>query len=353
MMAVKLGVAGLRVGAAFFDIVAKREDVELAAICDIDKDLLAAKAKEYGIAQAFTHYEDLLGTDVDAVVLATPIQVHGPQAIAALEASKHVLCQYIAAEDEAEAERLLVAAQKSGCAYQFIETDCYERKNLIMQALARKGVFGELTMGRGHYIHDCKAMGRHADGTLTWRGELWMESPGGRVSAVHNAVPLLELFDERVTEVYCYGPGPRTMPEFQKHDRVTTVGKLSSGRIVEMVDDVLSWHPGGSGYCLQGTQGCFEFDRAAVVEDGKISAWKDLATLEKEYALAGLLEDQGGHASAWGACLDAFLSAIASGTPPPQGLLDALHITAIGWAANESLRTGQPARVVQFDASSA
>lgn len=345
----KLGIVGLRVGAAFFDIVAKREDVELAAVCDIDEDVLSAKAKEHGVSQVFTNYRDLLRTDVDAVVLATPIQVHGSQAIAAFEAGKHVLCQYIAAEDEVEAERLIVAAGKSGCIYQFIETDCYERKNLVMQALVRKGVFGELTMGRGYYIHDCKTMGRHADGTLTWRGELWMESPGGRVSAIHNAAPLLELFGERVVEVYSYGPGPRTMPEFQKHDRVTTVGKLPSGRIIEMVDDVLSWHPACCGYCLQGTQGCFEFDRAAMVEDGKISAWKDLATLEKEYELGGLIEDRGGHASAWGACLDAFLNAIAAGTPPPQGLFDALHITAIGWAANESLRSGQPAAVVQFD----
>jgi len=38
-----------------------------------------------------------------------------------------------------------------------------------------------------------------------------------------------------------------------------------------------------------------------------------------------------------------------AGTPPRQDLSDSPHITAIGWAANESLRTGLPAKVIQYD----
>lgn len=345
----KLGVVGLGIGSEFFDVVKQMDDVSITAICDISESRLREVAAEQGISEAHTSLEALLKTDVDVVVIATPIQVHGRQAIAALKAGKHVLCQYIAAMDLEEAEELIRAYETSGCQYMFIETDCYERKNMVMQALARKGVLGELTMGRGHYIHDCKALGRNPDGSLTWRGELWMESPGGRVSAVHNAMPLLEIFGERVVEVYSYGPGARTAPEYTKHDRVTTVAKLPSGRVLEFVDDVFSWHPGLSGYCVQGTKGCFEFDRAAVLENGRLSPWKDLETLVTEYNLGSLIEDAGGHRSAWAACLQAFLSAIQNNRTPPQDLYDALHITAIGWAANESLRSGAPAKVVQFD----
>jgi predicted dehydrogenase len=345
----KLGVVGLRVGRQLFEVVEQMEQVEIGAVCDICEARVREVAEQQGIGGAFTSLEQLLQTDVDVVVLATPIQVHGVQAIAAMRAGKHVLCQYIAAMDLPEAQQLIQVSQSSGCQYMFIETDCYERKNMVMMALARQGVLGELTMGRGHYLHDCKTMGRHPDGTLTWRGELWMESPGGRFSAVHSAMPLLELFGERVTEVYSYGPGPRSLPEFALHDRVTTVAKLPSGRVLEFVTDVLSARPGLAGYCLQGTRGCFEFDRAAVLAEGKISPWKDLDTLEREFALKGLIEDAGGHRSAWGACLQAFLAAIEGRTRPPQDLFDALHITAIGWAANQSLRSGRPEKVVQFD----
>ncbi len=347
---IKIGVVGLGVGNALFDVVKRMDDIEVSAICDINAVLLRKVADEQGIRSVHASMDDLLQTDVDIVVLATPIQQHGSQALAAMRAGKHVLCQYIAAADAREAEALIRISESSGCKYMFIETDCYEHRTMAMMALARQGVFGALTIGRGHYIHDCKGMGRNADGSLTWRGELWMESPGGRVSAVHNAMPLLELFGERVVEVFSYGPGARTLPEFTKHDRVTTVAKLPSGRILEFIDDVFSWRPHLFGYCLQGTRGCFEFDRAAVLEDGKISDWKDLDALEQAYELkAALIEDREGHGSAWGACLRAFVTAIGRNQRPPQDLFDALHITAIGWAANESLRSGLPARVLQFD----
>ena len=345
----KIGVVGLGVGNAFFDVVKQLPGVAVGAICDIDEQRLRKVGQEQGIQELHTSLDDMLRTDVDIVVLATPIQVHGSQAIAAMRAGKHVLCQYVAATDLKEAEELVRLSKTSGCKYMFIETDCYQRGNMVMMALARKGVLGELTMGHGQYLHDCKSLARNPDGTLTWRGKLWMASLSAGTSAVHNSMPLLEVFGERVTEVYSYGPGSRTAPEFTRHDRVTTVGKLPSGRVLEFVDDVVSWRPESCGYCLQGTKGCFEFDRAAVVEGEKLSPWKDLDTLVREFKLESLIEDSGGHRSAWRACLQAFLTAIEQGTTPPQDLFDALHITAIGWAANESLHTGLPAKVIQFD----
>jgi predicted dehydrogenase len=197
----RIGLVGLGVGSAFFEVVRGIPDVEVAAVCDTDAERLDRVKAEQGIERTFTDFEQLLGGDVELVVISTPIQVHGQHALAAMEAGKHVLCQYIAAMDPDEAEALIRAKRASGVRYMFIETDCYERKNLVMMELAKRGILGELTMGRGHYIHDCKTMGRKPDGSLTWRGELWMESPGGRVSAVHNAMPLLEAFGERVAEV--------------------------------------------------------------------------------------------------------------------------------------------------------
>jgi len=346
----KIGVVGLGIGNAFFDVVKQLKDVSVGAICDIDELRLRKVGQEQGIKELHTSLDGLLRTDVDLVVLATPIQVHGSQAIATMRAGKHVLCQYVAATELKEAEELVRLSKSSGCKYMFIETDCYVRTNMVMMALARKGVLGELTIGHGQYLHDCKYLARNPDGTLTWRGKLWKASLSAGTSAVHNSMPLLEVFDERVTEVYSYGPGSRTAPEFTRHDRVTTVAKLPSGRVLEFVDDVVSWRPESCGYCLQGTRGCFEFDRATVVEEGKLSPWKDIDTLVRQFGLEeSLIKDAGGHHSAWRACLQSFLTAIEQGTTPPQDLFDALHITAIGWAANESLRTGLPAKVIQFD----
>ena len=198
----RVGVVGLRQAAGLINIFESHPDTRVTAICDINEALLSEVGERHGIEQRFTDYEAFVQTDVDIVELSTPIQVHGQQAIAAMREGKHVLCQYIAAKDLAEASELLCVARASGKKYMFIETDCYEQKNRIMMELARRGVFGELTSGRGEYIHDCKRLGYNPDGSYTWRGEQWMQGLGAMAVGVHTCMPLLKMFGEWV-ETLC------------------------------------------------------------------------------------------------------------------------------------------------------
>jgi predicted dehydrogenase len=54
---------------------------------------------------------------VDAVYVGTPVFLHAPQTIQSLQAGKHVLCEKPMAMNEAEARRMLQAADKSGRAF--------------------------------------------------------------------------------------------------------------------------------------------------------------------------------------------------------------------------------------------
>lgn len=65
--------------------------VALAAVCDPVPGRASAAAEKFGVAQAFTSYEELLAAgDVDAVTIASPIGLHYEQGNLALEAGKHV-----------------------------------------------------------------------------------------------------------------------------------------------------------------------------------------------------------------------------------------------------------------------
>ncbi len=345
----RVGLVGLRQAKSFIPLFNALPDTEVTALCDIDEDFLNQVGEESGIEERFSDYDEFLKSDITIVSLSTPIQVHGEQSIKALRAGKHALCQYIAAREEEEANELIQVVRDSGKKYMMIETDCYERRNLIMMALAAKGAYGELTFGRGHYIHDCKTLGHHPDGSLTWRGEQWMIGPGGMSNGVHTCVPLLTVFGERVEEVFSYGPGSRTLPKFNWSDRVTTAAKLPSGRVLELVTDVLSWHPAVCGYYVQGTKGFFEFKQGAFVEEEKLCPTKDLDQLVEDFGLEDALQDRGGHTSSWQAIITEFIDSINEDRHPSEDLEIALHITAIGWAADESLQTGMPAKVKSFD----
>ena len=83
----KVGIAGGRGLSTLMGFKAM-ENVEIAALCDLDEELLKAKSSEHGIPHTYRVFDDMLESDVDAVVIATPMQCHVPQAIAALEAGK-------------------------------------------------------------------------------------------------------------------------------------------------------------------------------------------------------------------------------------------------------------------------
>jgi len=81
----------------------------------------------------------------------------------------------------------------------------------------------------------------------------------------------------------------------------------------------------------------------------KEGRWQSLEELAVEHRLDDIAEDHGGHVSSWEMCVGEFISAIVNDTRPRMDLYDALHITAIGWAAEESMRTGKCVEVIQYD----
>src|SRR5258708_38045548 len=75
----------------------------------------AAFAAKHGYAHWSTDYDAALADpDIDAVIIATPSEVHAAQAIAALERGKHVLVEIPRAMNLADAERVVATAKRHG-----------------------------------------------------------------------------------------------------------------------------------------------------------------------------------------------------------------------------------------------
>jgi predicted dehydrogenase len=90
-------------------------DARLVAAVDMDAARAEAFAARFRMPVAETELERVLARDdVDAVIVATANNLHAPQAIAALEAGKHVLVQKPMALTVEEADAMVAAAERAG-----------------------------------------------------------------------------------------------------------------------------------------------------------------------------------------------------------------------------------------------
>ena len=116
MKKIKVGIAGSR-GLSTVMGLRALPDVEITALCNLDEATLDAQAKDLGVEHKYRVFEDMLASDIDAVIIATPMQCHVPQAIAALEAGKHVMSEVTAGVTMDELWWLCEAVEKSGKIY--------------------------------------------------------------------------------------------------------------------------------------------------------------------------------------------------------------------------------------------
>jgi 2-hydroxy-4-carboxymuconate semialdehyde hemiacetal dehydrogenase len=84
------------------------EDAEVTVVSGTKLDATQAVAERFGVVNAVVGYEAVLERDdVDAVILATPTQLHAAQTQAALAANKHVQVEIPLADSIGDAEEVL------------------------------------------------------------------------------------------------------------------------------------------------------------------------------------------------------------------------------------------------------
>ena len=84
----------------------------LAAVARARAELAADFAARHGAERSYADWRELVADpELDAVYIATPVRVHVEQALLALAAGKHVLCEKPMAMSVAECERMIAAAR--------------------------------------------------------------------------------------------------------------------------------------------------------------------------------------------------------------------------------------------------
>ena len=141
MEKLKVGMVGIGRATSYGSVFAHNEKTEVVALCD---------------KHIFTNYEDFLNTDIDIVVLGTPIPSHADEVCKALALDKHVLCEVTAADTIQDCERIVEAVRKSKGKYMMAENCIYMDFCMEWKHHIDKGRIGTPFYAEADYVHEIR-----------------------------------------------------------------------------------------------------------------------------------------------------------------------------------------------------
>ena len=292
--------------------------------------------------------------DVDAVCICSPNALHGPQAIAALEAGKHVFCEKPCATEHADYLRQIELARAHPELITFVDYILhFDTLEARIRDMIEAGELGIVTQIQVNYRHPINIAG-----DKLWK--LSRETMGDAIGMgiIHSLSVMRWLME------------PQTEPEW-------VFAHAQPGRVRGFEPDPVwsiqvGFDNGASGFCfgnidngigydalhnLHGTAGGLVFD-SQQDRPQKVRYWSEISTdgrwvwpLDPDRCLrerqtpwpddtttpdsGNVIEHQ------TDACVDHFISCIRSAESSFLSFENSAPTAAIGWAALESARTGQ------------
>ena len=130
----------------------KMQDVDLVAICDVDRNVITKRVDDYAKLRSnkpktYTDYRELLDDrDVDAVVIGTPDHWHCKMMVDAVKAGKHVYVEKPVANSIQECNIMIAAQEKTG---KVVQTGQWQRSGPHYKKaieMVQSGVLGKIRL---------------------------------------------------------------------------------------------------------------------------------------------------------------------------------------------------------------
>lgn len=169
------------------------EGIKFVAAYDIDKDRREL-ARGVGLT-VYESAEELLTSDVDLIVIATPNNFHKPYAIAAMESGKHVVCEKPACMNSEELEEIIAVSERTGKLFTVHQNRRFDTDYLIMKKIINNNMLGKLYFLDSRLYSNRGSSGR-------WRSTY--EAGGGTLYdwGIHMIDQVLTLVDSKPVYVF-------------------------------------------------------------------------------------------------------------------------------------------------------
>ena len=201
--------------------------LSLAAVVDV----VPARSAELAASTGARPYESLSGAlaaeEIDVVVVCTPTGLHGPVAIEALEAGKHVIIEKPAEVTVARTDEIIRARDKAGTLVTVISQHRFDPSTEQTLAAIAAGEFGRVSSGiaaidwwRGQSYYD----------SGDWRGTWELDGGGALMNQGVHTVDLLVAALGRPVEVFAY-TGTLAHERIEVEDVAAGVVRFESGAL--------------------------------------------------------------------------------------------------------------------------
>lgn len=319
-----IGVGGK--GTGNLRVCLRRGDVEVTAICDIDKASANRASKLVTDAgqsapRIYTRGDEdfrrMLNQrdEMNGVIISTPWLWHTPMAVATMKAGLYCAPEVWGATSVDECWELVNASEESGMPCMMLENHCYDRDCMAVLNMVRMGMLGELIHCQCGYQHDIRGVkltaagprvsrelepgvprprrqqgaefGKNATGEARWRTQHSI-TRNGDLYPTHGLGPIANIIDDnrgnrmvyltatatksRGLHNYIVEHGGKDHPnakiKFALGDIVTSVVKTAREETIVISHDTNLPRPYSDMYRVQGTKGLWMEDGYTMYIEG-------------------------------------------------------------------------------------
>ena len=352
-------------------------DLVIEAVCDEYEDRAVNAAdyvKEKTGRRPFctTDYHEITAMEgLDAVIIMSAWESHGPIALEAMRAGKYVATEVGGAYSVDDCWALVKTSEATGMPCMLLENCCYGRREMMVLNMARLGVLGDIVHCSGGYCHDLREEIAYGKENRHYRLRNYLRrncenypthelGPIAQVLNINNGNRLVSLSSAAscargMHDYILDKKGPEdelASAVFAQGDIVTTTIRCAGGQTIVLTLDTTLPRYYSRGFTVRGSKGFYMEDTDSVFIEGIHnqyhlgwkSQWGNAVEFEEKYdhPLWKAYKDQvrGGHDGMDWLVFRGFLESVKNGTQPPIDVYDTATLMCISALSEESIQHG-------------
>ncbi len=224
---------------------------KFAAFYDINIKKAKRIARRYK-GQHYENLEDLLKSDIDAVLINVPHHLHRDIVLQAAEASKHVLCEKPMGRTIEECDEMIAATKKAGVKFMIAENHRFLPAHRYIMETVQNGLIGKVFLIRA-YEGVNEITGLSSPG---WKGDIKLRNMGSLLDmGVHRIATTNWILDDEIEMANCWVTKQCTTLDSKAEDNALVMYRYTSGTIMQMTVSFTVISPPSNELQIYGTKG--------------------------------------------------------------------------------------------------